>query len=942
MNKYKMAKFNKIFLFSILIALIVVILSYFLIARLITPTFVKNCLDKYTNLNFEFQNAKINLDYKFNLSTTADSIKIYDKNKKILFLDMQNPKIKVQPVAFLFNKADIENFETQKIILNITKDENGKIDLINSLKPELKNLDFSRYDIKRLKTKISNSQINYQNNFKTKSNTKITLNETNIDISKNKELFNISQTGKIETSKEGAYSLATLKIFANYSKNEGVVFDADINNLDLELLSNYFKNGISKDIQKVTGRVDLNVKTKKEREIQKLALKLKKPQIHYNSGKNVLIDDEINVKMDFCPEKNLISINKLLIKSPNMAILTKGEIIKPYSKKPQAKINVLVKETQIANLVHLLPDNLIYYRPQGIPTLKKSNFHAILNGEINIEATPVNITGSIKASNVHIPNFPKPYRQNDVYLTFLGDKMSVVTRIYTPDNEYVTIKGISNLDDSLWGKYSVKSTKKIDLKYAQMYLVPVQQIIGFNIGPVPIMKMDGFGNINITTQGTIFDAQIFGDFEAYNASASIEGLGANLVQGDCKLIFDDRNLIFKEIKGKLDGADFLLAGKGNTKGEVSLNVKILNAYASKILKIFENSVISRPYMPAFKNIAATSGLIDINIDLKGTIKNYEDKSLFEVLEPSGNFKFKNNKVILNNKFALKHLKGQFDFGQKQEANVEFMANNSKINVQFLSNNSLNDISKGKEFVVSSHISSNKLALNDIQKNLHEVNFFTKFDLNSVFKATIKEINLKTLKNKGYIAFLNSEENKNVKFQNALIKFDNNKMSFDNFDANYKTGSIKIRGYVLDYLTNSPHGNLNVSMQNIALDALKGFLPKIKFENAILKTGQIALIKDNLKFNSINIDYNDIPINLSANLRNVLSKDRTLNVYFSTVLDEQAADSLINPFLTYPVKIKGQLPFKGQFKGNINDYDIDFFVSAPEQSDISYRDRKSVV
>ena len=179
-------------------------------------------------------------------------------------------------------------------------------------------------------------------------------------------------------------------------------------------------------------------------------------------------------------------------------------------------------------MVHLLPDNLIFYRPQGIPTLKRSNFHALLDGEINFEAFPINVTGSMKASNIHIPDYPKPYRQNDVYLSFLGDKMSVVTRVYTPDNEYVTIKGVSNLDESLWGKYSVKSTKKIDLKFAQMYLVPIQQIIGFNIGPVPIMDIDGFGNINIETQGTIFDAQIFGEFEAYSASAKIAGLDAKL------------------------------------------------------------------------------------------------------------------------------------------------------------------------------------------------------------------------------------------------------------------------------------------------------------------------------------------------------------------------------------------------------------------------------
>ena len=113
--------------------------------------------------------------------------------------------------------------------------------------------------------------------------------------------------------------------------------------------------------------------------------------------------------------------------------------------------------------------------------------------------------------------------------------MRVYTRVYTPENEYVIIDGISNLDDSLYGKYSVKSTSKIDLSFAKLYLVPVQQIIGFNIGPVPIMNISGYGNIDIRTQGTIKDAQIFGEFNAYNASANpIQNSQKTLLQPQAK------------------------------------------------------------------------------------------------------------------------------------------------------------------------------------------------------------------------------------------------------------------------------------------------------------------------------------------------------------------------------------------------------------------------
>ena len=232
-----------------------------------------------------------------------------------------------------------------------------------------------------------------------------------------------------------------------------------------------------------------------------------------------------------------------------------------------------------------IPDNAIYYRPKGIPVLKNSNFFGKLDGEFKVKLFPLNIVGNLKAQNVRIPEFPKSYRQNDVNVMFMGDKARIYTRVYTPNNEYVIVDGVSNLDDSLYGKYSVKSTSKIDLAFAQKYLVPIQQIIGFNIGPVPIMDISGFGNINIDTKGTINDAQIFGEFSAYQANARIDGLDAKLTNGNCKLIFDDRSIIFKEIKGKLDEADFILTGIGNTKGEVKLNAKIDNANTNNVLKI---------------------------------------------------------------------------------------------------------------------------------------------------------------------------------------------------------------------------------------------------------------------------------------------------------------------------------------------------------------------
>ncbi|MBQ8476183.1 hypothetical protein IJ531_03875 [bacterium] len=567
---------------------------------------------------------------------------------------------------------------------------------------------------------------------------------------------------------------------------------------------------------------------------------------------------------DFSGDKNKLIIDNFNIISNDLFLNLKGEIIKPFSKKPQLDLQTEIKNTQINNLLYFIPDNAIFYRPEGIPVLKKSNFHGVLGGSLNIKFAPLDLSGFIKVEDIHIPNYPKPYRQNDANLYFMKDKLRVYTRVYTPDNEYVVIDGVSNLDDSLYGKYSVKSTNKINLKFAKMYLVPIQQIIGFNIGPVPIMEIDGYGNIDIKTQGTIKDAQIFGQFSAYSASASINGLDTKLTQGDCRLIFDNRNLIFKEIKGNLEGAKFLLTGLGNTKGEVELNVKIDNAYLSKILKTFNNSVLTKDIKNIFQDISASSGLLNSEINLKGTIKDYEQEEFLNELDLDGNLEFKNNKIILNNGMGAKSLTGSVNFDKKRGARgaVEFYINNSKFNTIFDIKEGLEKISEGNNFNLELTLNSQKCALYDILdelkrhkglnqrilgviKDFNDINFYSKISLDLKGNTSINNFDLSNFKSKGYIVGLNLSLNKNIKFIKGLIRIDNNNLIFDNFEALFYEGMIKAKG--------SSNNDLTFDLKNINLEKFDKLLPKTKLQNAILKSGEILIKKDNIKLNAINID-----------------------------------------------------------------------------------------
>ena len=396
----------------------------------------------------------------------------------------------------------------------------------------------------------------------------------------------------------------------------------------------------------------------------------------------------------------------------------------------------------------------------------------------------------------------------------------------------------------------------------------------------------------------------------------------------------------------MEGADFTLTGMGDTKGNVDLKSEITNASLHNIIKIFNNSLITKPYAKLTKNISASSGKTNAQINLKGTIDNWEDKEFLSKLLLSGNINFNENKIILNNKMSAQKINGTMNFGSKQEGNFEAYINNSKIFFNFNSKDDLQKIAKGEEFEFKSTIYSNKFAFLDVLKefssnkfsplisNLQKIDFYTKFNIKTEGKISLNKINLEKLKNYGYITGLNDSGKPNVKFLSGLIKIDNNKIIFDNFNTSILGGSIKAKGHIQNFLSKNPNADLIIMLNNLNLTGLNQILPKLNIAQGKLKSGQIIAKNDSIKLNSISIDYQNMPIFINAALKDIY-KSKNLEANFSTILNEQSTDGLINPYLTYPIKVKGEMPIKGSFKGKPDNYLIDITATIPKNSDISF-------
>ncbi len=946
----------------------VIFLTFFIISKNnLSYTIIENTFNQLSGLKLEILKPDMSLNLKADVNFKADEINIYNKNKTAKFIEIKNTQLTLKPLNLIFKKINIKKLKADNVKINISQDKNGKIEFFEILKNKNLKLD-SSVKITKFDSEIKNFDFNFNDNFNTKTNVNVSFKDSKINLSKKKKIFEVLLLGTIKTTNNTQSQICDVSIKADskypfeIAKNGDLKLDIKLINFNLTALNNIAKKYISKDILSLYGNLNLNIQTEKQNDenYQKFSSKISNLKIKTNENKLqktiIPYKEDISAQGLFNFEKNNLEIKDFKLTSNDLNINTKGKIEKIISKKPDLNFEVNILNTQLNNFVYLIPDNTIYYNPKGIPTLKRSNFFALLNGNMNIKLLPLNIEGNLKAGNIHIPNYPKPSKQNDLNVYFMKDKARIYTRVYTPQNEYVTIDGISSLDDSLYGKYSVTSTPKIDLSFAKLYLVPLKQIIGFDIGPVPIMDIAGYGNIDIKTQGTIYDAQIFGTFKANNAKAKIEGLDAQLTNGVCELVFNNRDLIFKKIQGKIENADFLLTGKGNTKGEVDLTSDIKNITTSNALKIFKNSLVSKPFIPLIQNIAAASGKMNAQINLKGIIKDYEDKNFINDLALSGNINLKNNKIILQNNLKANSINGTLNFGNIQKANFDFNINNSRFAIILKAKQSLEKISKGEYFDFESMIVSPKISSKDILdeiissklinksqmtvlknfQNTQNLEFYSKLNLISAGRISLRNIDLANVRNKGALSFLNNNSDKDDKMLDldGNIKFENTKMFFNNINLNIGKGNVKITGDIDKFLSKTPDFNINAVINDVLLDNFKDIVPNIKLNNCVLKNGRIYLKHNDLKLNNINISYNSMPVFVNAQMRDIF-KNKYLNADFSTILNETTTDNIINPFLIYPLKIKGEIPLSGNFRGKSNNYIIDIFTKIPKNSDISF-------
>ena len=115
----------------------------------------------------------------------------------------------------------------------------------------------------------------------------------------------------------------------------------------------------------------------------------------------------------------------------------------------------------------------------------------------------------------------------------------------TSEGQSVDVNGMVLIDGTKYSELNIKSTNAVLLEPAQEILNPLHEILKFQLGPVPIMKVAGVGNIDLRSAGKKIDPHIWGKINFKNVTASFNEIhNLELHNGSGEVVFNNTQTTF--------------------------------------------------------------------------------------------------------------------------------------------------------------------------------------------------------------------------------------------------------------------------------------------------------------------------------------------------------------------------------------------------------------
>ena len=923
-------------------------------ADLIKP-YAINIIEKQFGYNITEKNLHIKTSVLPYIYLNADSF-IIKNPVKTPIINITYPKLKISLFPLLAGKIHIKSADIETCKADIYLDE--KILKDKKSVQYLKNIVLNANSLRLGNYMFKFAQIQNADGYN--------VSGQNLYFSNNKKVKNLKCSTLI--SANGHKSVINADIYLPKTAGKNIPHtNLSIKDLNISPVFKYFNKYLPDEITSMQGIINVQISN------GNFNTTLKNVKIIYKDEyKSIIFPETLTYNGLFNITEKDLDISSSKLRADSIDIQSNIKIKNYMSQKPNIEINTTLNNIKTGTVIKMLP--AINSPDINLDKLKKYPLLANTNGYLHITGhlPEPDITGNILINNGYlIQPIPNDKIKATIKLTFKDKAVHYDVLTGAGGEEQVTVIGNTKLYGDKYSKMEIKSTQNVKLSTAQFVVEPLHKILYFDIGPVPIMKLDGYGNINIRAEGNRKNPHVWGKMNFRNSCASftdIKGLVFKNLDGVIE--FNNQKVAFKLTKGFLDGNPVNLSGECDLFGNLKVNIDTKNLSLSRGLMTIKSSPMLKELETLIPPVDKLSGTTDLNLIITGTIPDINNIEFNKNLFARGSLKL-NNVTCGIKDITISNING----------NIKFDGTNVSLDTKSQINDSVIMLSGDiKNNIANIRTSSQSLNLKDILgnsvfKGLTDDNYisfngayngktdninFDKITLNAnIIKAnpeapvslssgnitvkngtcTINNIRGSVTKNpfvtNAKITHL-GKKNQNI---NAEIKLDNANLSAINLirefylipeetkellrKLDFKSGKTDIN---LKIVNNKPY--TNISLNNVETVYLPLSLP-VKIIN-----GRVELKNNRVLLNKINSLADDMPIFIDGSVNNIYKKPY-LDTYLNSVPKQSFIDKYINKNIMYPLKIKGDIIYSAKIRGNTDLYNISANAKIGEKANIYY-------
>ena len=939
---------------------------YFGLPYVLNKPTIKNIIEQKTLQATGYKTELVNPNFKTgiipSLKLSADEFNILN-NDTSKALEIKSPYVQIKLFPLFFKNIEISKFDAETLTVNLIFDKNSKFRLGQYLIEQKPN---NQININKAVINLNQYTVNLHDEIQNKI---IRLKGDYFNLTefhKDKHLI-FSTSSKLFVGEKASTIQANINMQLPLNKisEDKVILDLNIKNLDLSDFTIYAKALSKNKIKELRGIANITTATQTLNEHKNIIgnVEINNLGIMQNDlASSIYCDHPLSIKTDVNIINNGVKINNLKVLSHNIDFFINGNIYKTNAKFPILDLKAAINHVSGKELIALFPGEENLNPDFNFYKLKKYIIYGKATGNIDIkgEADYPNLYGNVLLSDVYLIEPIKGAPENATIKISLNEhKMNLSAHVLTTPTEYVDVNGTFNLFRNRYTDLYIKSTKNIDLVKAAKVVMPLHEILKFELGPIPMMNIyAGSGTADLHINGTKAEPHAWGYVAFRNGIAAfktINNMTAKRIGGIVK--FDDTDVTFKTDSTYLNNLPVDIDGTCNLSGDMSVNVKGNGQNSKDLLKIINTSPILAELQEMLAPIKSAEGKTKVCINIFGHVNRGIEPVFNKDLFAKGSIELLSNRMtVLDYKIPLSNISGLIHFDRDDgDFNINAKIFNSLINTngvikkEILTANASSDkfnaadalkinqliynkkipLIPGIETIYGSFsghyqgpMDINHLAYNQItaRGKIHN-NLGANSEIyinNSDFE--IKNSNLKTSQIRGAVKKnpFNLQLDINNVFSDGKRNV-NGSFSMKNFDLSVLDGL-----YIPDYPTMKDFGKYEgqisiasrIKNNNVRLFTKLDDLSVIyKPKNLKIKilNGNALFDKNDLNLNNINAYAGVMPVFIDGKIKNV-TENPNLNIYINAKPSQEFFDQFFNAKSVYPIKLKGDVMFASTLRG----------------------------